>query len=117
MNILIYGSKSDQQILVQCMSTLASTAFRTIHYSQTDDYDKFLEYLKVKDYEMVFIMMDNAAGMEGVVAAQDMQPYKPVIWFSNDKNFVAQSYRLGVTYFAVKPISEKILNLAIARCQ
>ena len=36
---------------------------------------------------------------------------------ANDKNFVAQSYRLGVDYFAVKPIEEKTVKLALDRCK
>lgn len=117
MNVLIYGNATDKELLVQHMKSQACMAFRLINYSQTEDYDTFLKLLKSEIYELVFIMMDNAAGMEGVMAVQNLHPDTPVIWFSNDKNFVAQSYRLGVNYFAVKPINEKIISLAIARCQ
>lgn len=117
MNVLIYGNATDKELLVQHMKSQACMAFRLINYSYTDDYDTFLKLLRSAEYEMVFVMMDNAAGMEGVIAVQNLHPYTPVIWFSNDKNFVAQSYRLGVTYFAVKPIDEKILKLALGRCQ
>jgi len=92
-------------------------AFRKIDYLHTDNYDRFLDMLSSKEYEMVFVMMDNAVGMEGVIAVQNLRPNTPIIWFSNDKNFVAQSYRLGVTYFSVKPIEEKIIKLALQRCQ
>ena len=107
----------EKELLIQYMKSEASMAFRIINYLHTDDYDTFLTMLRDTDYEMVFITVDNAAGMEGVIAVQNVQPQTPIIWFSNDKNFVAQSYRLGVTYFAVKPIDEKIVNLAIQRCQ
>lgn len=117
MNVLIYGNATDKESLTQHMKSQACMAFRKIDYSDTDDYDTFLELLNSKEYEKVFIMMDNAAGMEGVIAVQNLHPDTPVIWFSNDKNFVAQSYRLGVNYFAVKPIDEKILSLALKRCQ
>lgn len=117
MNVLIYGNARDKELLIQHMKSQACMAFRKIDYSDTDDYDTFLELLNSKKYEKVFIMMDNAAGMEGVIAVQNLHPDTPIIWFSNDKNFVAQSYRLGVNYFAVKPINEKILNLALKRCQ
>ena len=117
MKILIYGTDSDAKMLKQHMGALSCTAFRIIDYLQTEEYEIFLDKLRSVECDMIFSMMDNAAGMEGVVAAQNVWPDKPIIWFSNDKNFVAQSYRLGVTYFAVKPISERVLNLAIARCQ
>ena len=117
MNVLIYGNATDKELLIQHMKSQACMAFRLINYSQTDNYDTFLEMLNSKRYEMIFVMMDNAAGMEGVIAVQNLHPETPVIWFSNDKNFVAQSYRLGVNYFATKPINEKILGLALGRCQ
>ena len=40
----------------------------------------------------------------------------PVLWFSNDNGFGAQSYRLGCAYFHKKPVSPQILSAAIARC-
>ena len=117
MNVLIYGNTTDKEILVQHMKSLACMAFRKINYFHADDYDTFLNLLKETNYDKVFVMADDAAGMEGVIAAQELHPEMPVIWFSNDKNFVAQSYRLGVKYFAVKPINEKVINLALQRCQ
>jgi len=116
-NILIYGNTSDKELLIQHMKSQACMAFRKIDYLHTDNYDRFLDMLSSKEYEMVFVMMDNAVGMEGVIAVQNLRPNTPIIWFSNDKNFVAQSYRLGVTYFSVKPIEEKIIKLALQRCQ
>lgn len=117
MNILIYGSEREKEILIQHMKSRASMAFRLLCFSQTDDYDEFLELMQNKKQDLIFVTKDNAAGMEGVIAAKNVNPHIPVIWFSNDKNFVAQSYRLGVTYFSVKPIEEKIMNLALERCQ
>ena len=117
MNILIYGSEREKEILIQHMKSQASLAFRLLHFSQTEDYDDFLELMQNNKYDLIFVTMDNAAGMEGVIAVKNVHPHIPVVWFSNDKNFVAQSYRLGVTYFSVKPMEEKIISLALERCQ
>ena len=117
MNILIYGTTREKELLVQHMKSQACMAFRLVTYSHADDYDSYLAMLRKHSYDMVFVMADNAVGMEGVIAVQNVQPETPIVWFSNDKNFVAQSYRLGVNYFAVKPIDEKILSLALKRCQ
>ena len=117
MNVLIFGNTADKEIVVQHMKSNACMAFRKIIYSQTDDYDILLQLLGENLYDMAFIMADSAAGMEGVIAVQNISSSTPIVWFSNDKNFVAQSYRLGVDYFAIKPINEKTMNLAIARCQ
>lgn len=117
MNVLIYGNAREKELLIQHMKSQASMAFRLVDYSHAEDYDSYLAMLRQQTYDMVFVMSDNAAGMEGVIAVQNIQPDTSIIWFSNDKNFVAQSYRLGVSYFAVKPIDEKIVSLALMRCQ
>lgn len=116
MNVLIYGNEREKELLIQHMKSEASTAFRIIDFSHAKDYDSYLALLRETEQDMVFVLADNAEGMEGVIAAQNVQPDAPIIWFSNDKNFVAQSYRLGVSYFAVKPIDEKTVGLAVKRC-
>lgn len=117
MNVLVYGVEKDKKQIADYMKNQANMAFRLIEYEQTDDYDIFLELLEKREHDIIIVMMDNAAGMEGTRAAKELKPHTPVIWFSNDKNFVAQSYRLGVTYFSVKPVEEKIFGLALQRCQ
>lgn len=117
MNILIYGSIREKELLIQHMKSHACMAFRKITYLQTEDYDEFLQMMKTYECEMVFVTRDNADGMEGVIAAQNLQPQVPIIWISNDKSFGAQSYRLGVAYFGVKPIDKKVVETALKRCQ
>ena len=117
MNILIYGSVQDNELLVQLIKSQASMAFRMVRYSHAEDYDMYINMLRNGEFDIVFVMTDNAAGMEGVIAVQNVQPDVPIVWFSNDQDFVAQSYRLGVAYFTVKPINEKVVNLALTRCQ
>ena len=60
--------------------------------------------------------MDGADGMEGVIAAKNVCGEVPVLCFSNDGGFGAQSYRLGCAYFHKKPVSAQILSAAIAKC-
>ena len=117
MDVLIYGNSTEKEILIQHLKTEACTAFRKIRYSHAEDYDFYLKKLRERYYDIVFILADNAVGMEGVIAAQTVHPENPIVWFSNDKNFVAQSYRLGVTYFAVKPVEKKAVTLALKRCR
>ena len=117
MNVLIYGNTREKELIIQHMKSQACMAFRLLHFTQTEDYDEFVDRLQNSDHDIIFVTMDNAAGMEGVIAVKNLYPHTPVVWFSNDKHFVAQSYRLGVNYFSIKPIDERIMNLALARCQ
>lgn len=117
MDILIYGNAREKELLIQHMKSESCMAFRLVQYSHAEDYDAYLKKLRMRKHDLIFVMADNAAGMEGVIAAQNVQPESSIIWFSNDKNFVAQSYRLGVAYFAVKPVDEKTVSLALRRSQ
>jgi len=117
MNVLIYGTTQEKELIIQHMKSEACMAFRLLHFTQTEDYDEFVGNLQRGEPDLIFVTKDNAAGMEGVIAVKNLYPDTPVVWFSNDKNFVAQSYRLGVNYFSVKPIDEKMMNLAMTRCQ
>ena len=117
MDVLIYGNAREKELLIQHLKSEACMAFRMVRYSHAEDYDTYLKKLRSHEHDIVFVMADNAAGMEGVIAVQNVHPDTPIVWFSNDKNFVAQSYRLGVNYFSVKPIDEKMMNLAMTRCQ
>ena len=116
MDVLIYGNAREKELLIQHMKSEACIAFRMVRYSHAEDYDEYLRKLRGRVYSIIVVLADNAAGMEGVIAAQNVQPDIPIAWFSNDKNFVAQSYRLGVAYFAVKPINEKTVSLALKKC-
>ncbi len=117
MDILIYGNTEEKETLIRYLKLESSMAFRAVQYSHAEDYDTYVKKIREKKYDIIFVMADNAAGMEGVIAVQNVQPDIPIVWFSNDKNFVAQSYRLGVVYFSVKPIDEKTVSLALKRCQ
>lgn len=117
MKILVYGNTDDQRLITQCIRSQVNMAFRRLEFTQTENYDRFLTLLEDNDYDLLFVAMDSAAGMEGVIAVKNLKPKLPVIWISNDKNFVAQSYRLGVSYFSVKPIEEKNMRLALQKCQ
>lgn len=117
MNVLIYGNTREKDLIIQHMKSQACMAFRLLHFTQTEDYDEFVDHLQKGVPDLIYVTMDNAAGMEGVIAVKNLHPHTPIVWFSNDKNFVAQSYRLGVSYFSVKPIDGKMMNLAIERCQ
>lgn len=67
--------------------------------------------------DMVFIVMKNAAGMEGVIAVKKINHQMPVAWFSNDRDFAPQAYRLNTEYFSTFPICAEKVAVALKRCQ
>lgn len=110
MNILVFGTENDADSFVDLMDYNEHFVFRKKNYTKTSDYDEFLKKLNDKQ-DVVFILANGAKGMESVIATKDLCPKIPIIWFSNDKDFGAQSYRLGTDYFATKPVTNEHLTL------
>lgn len=81
------------------------------------DYDLLQRCLIEQEYDIIIITADGANGMEACIAARKMCPNTPLIWLSNDRDFAAQSYRLGCTYFAARPVAQYKLLHALERCQ
>jgi len=65
MNVLIYGNEREKELLVQHMKSQANMAFRLVNYSHAEDYDTYLAMLREQEYNTVFVIADNAQGMEG----------------------------------------------------
>ena len=116
MKIILYGTESDKSQLANTLGKLPLFGYRNIEIKDFSDYDNFVAELGNAPPECVVVTMNGAGGMEGVIAAKDMLGNVPVIWFSDDNAFGAQSYRLGCAYFHKKPVSPEILSAAIAKC-
>ncbi len=109
-NIIIYGNHEESSALI------SYTEFSQKHiFKHTDVYDTFLSYLSENAPQAVFILIDGATGMEGVIAVRNFYPQCPVAWISNDKGFGIQSYRLGCAFFAEKPLTKKKVAIALER--
>lgn len=113
MNLCIYGTKSDQQIVFELIQSIPEYTYRKILYTMSSDYDDFLCKLERSCYDIIFVISQNASGMEGVIAARKIRPNVPVVWCSDDYNFGAQSYRLGCAYFTGKPLTKEIIATAL----
>jgi two-component SAPR family response regulator len=109
-NIIIYGNYEESSTLISYAEFSPKHIFR-----HTDVYDTFLSYLYENAPQAVFILIDGATGMEGVIAVRNFHPQCPVVWISNDKGFGIQSYRLGCAFFAEKPLTKKKIEIAFER--
>lgn len=116
MRSAVYGTKTDREELLRLLSALPEQCYRKIRVTVYSDHDSFIAGLRESPPDIVMVMMDGADGMEGVIAARNICGDVPVLWFSDDGGFGAQSYRLGCAYFHQKPVSPQILSAAIAKC-
>lgn len=117
MKLVLYGTKADKKMLAEQISTLPICLYRNIRITDYSDYDSFIIGLKESPPDCIVVMMDGADGMEGVIAAKNICKNVPVMWFSDDNGFGAQSYRLGCAYFHKKPVSPQVLSAAISKCE
>ena len=116
MRLLIFGEPNGEDAL-HALFEGSPLAFRKIECSFSPSYEEYLAALRDNPPDAVLVTAEGAAGMEGVKAAHSLAEDIPVIWFSEDKAFGAESYRLNCRYFGAKPITESQLASALERCQ
>ncbi len=80
------------------------------------NYDDFIVNLPRSICNTVIIAHKGALGMQGARAARILLHRVPVIWFSDDSDFVEESYKIGCNYFSAEPLTEELLNSALNRC-
>lgn len=115
MRILIYGTKEDCVSCISCLDDVAQLQYRHVEYARSNDYDEFVKALTEADnvIDLTVIISDGAEGMEAVMASKRSRPDVPAVWISDDANFAIQSYRMGCTFFGVRPVNKEMMADAI----
>ena len=116
MELILYGTESDKNDLLQTLSASPECRYRSTRISDYPDYDSFIAGLGESPPDGIVVAAGGADGMEGVIAARNVWKNVPILWFSDDGGFGAQSYRLDCTYFHQKPLSPQILSAALEKC-
>lgn len=109
MHIAIYGPKHDHQHCLNCFDQVPELSYRRMDFTHWDNYDAMIGQYPQQKMHMLIVTADGAEGMEAVIAAKAISPETPVMWLTDDAHFGAQSYRLGCSYFAIKPITPQII--------
>ena len=115
MRICFYGTIAQFGIFHSHLETLPQFSRRFSQFELYTDYDGLVDGLRQNRFDLAFVTLDNAYGMEGVIAIRNCLPNVPVIWFSNDEDFGSQAYRLHTDFFHSKPITPMILEMALNR--
>ncbi|MEE0265488.1 MAG: hypothetical protein UD936_07675 [Acutalibacteraceae bacterium] len=105
MKVLLFGSEAECDLIIEVLK--CSSIAKRLEYSQTDNSDELLNKLKSINPDMVIVSSDGAFGMERIIATRKLCPDTMLLWFSNDKDFGAQAYRLNCDYFSVKPVTKQ----------
>lgn len=68
-----------------------------------------------KQYDIAIVMEDEARGMNDCMVIREHDRDIPIIWISDQEEFRAQSVRMHVNRFFVKPISPKQLTIEVMK--
>lgn len=115
MKTLLFGEPQECEAAAQ-MLAIASADPGTLEYRHTADLEEFEQALATWMPTLVIVLADGAAGMESVYRSRQRRPNLPVFWFSDDREFGMQSYRLECAYFSTKPATADKIASALKRC-
>lgn len=113
---LMFGDEQECRAaaeMLRTMEPLSGCQHSLCHASELEAYEKALV-----DWNptLLIVLAEGAEGMECVYRSRERRPLLPVFWFSDDRAFSMQSYRMNCAYFSTKPISKEKLSNAFHRC-
>lgn len=115
METVIFGTEQDCRELLDAIRAIPENRRPNLKCTCLNDYDDLRRELAEKRYKLLIVTADGARGMEACLGARKIRPRIPLFWFSNDRAFGPQSYRMDCTYFAAKPVPEHRLCSAFER--
>lgn len=113
---LLFGEQEECRAISETLEAWAQASGRTHESFHLDDLEELEKSLTTWQPSLLVVLADGAEGMECVVRSTERQPLLPVFWFSDDRNFCIQSYRLNCAYFSSKPATPEKVGHAFQRC-
>lgn len=114
---LLFGVPHECTAVGQTLDNLDEFAQGLHEYRHVNDIEEFEEVLVNWMPSLIIVLADGATGMESVYRSRQRRPSLPVFWFSDDREFGMQSYRLDCAYFSTKPVTAEKIAHAIKRCE
>ena len=115
MKAVIYSNRNDHAELMSIICKMPEWCPPHCEFIHLDDYDDLRRSLAADRPDFIIVYFDGAHGMEACIGIKKITPSTPLIWFSNDRGFGPQSYRLDCTFFGIKPASEERLQSAFQK--
>ncbi len=112
MRLLLCG---DRQECENVYETIKALVFQSIETTIVDDYESIHRAIVDSGADAALVLENGAGGMEAVYRIRESGFDIPVFWFSDDRDFAVQSYRLGCAYFSTKPVTAEKFMKAFAR--
>ncbi len=116
LKLTVFTHREEAAEFKELINSLSDSREISLECNYYDNYDDFIRGFPRDESQAVIVARRGADGMECARNARLMCPHIPLIWFSNDKAFGIESYRLGCAFFSAEPITEKTLKTALLRC-
>lgn len=114
---LMYGSEEECSTAAEMIKSLPDLAGYECEHLWVYDLEEYEKALVDFAPTLLVVLADGAEGMECVYRTKERRPSLPVFWFSDDKDFAVQSYRLNCAYFSIKPPTVDTMENAVRRCR
>lgn len=116
MRTLLFGNAQECQATSETVKALDLLSKYSHESCCVDDLEELYKVLVDWEPSLLIVLADGVEGMEAVYCSRERRPGLPVFWFSDDRGFGMQSYRLNCAYFSTKPVTPDKLAHAIFRC-
>ena len=114
---LLFGMPGECTAVGEALCSMSVLSEDVHEYRHVNDLEEFEKALAVWMPSLVIVLADGAAGMESVYRSRQRRPCLPVFWFSDDREFGMQAYRLDCAYFSAKPVTPEKISSALRRCE
>jgi DNA-binding LytR/AlgR family response regulator len=115
MKVLLFGCPQECEAVAKLLADMRGGT-EIVDYEHTQDLEQFDRHLATWMPTLVIVLADGAAGLESAYRSRQRRPNLPVFWFSDDREFGMQSYRLECAYFSTKPADQEKIGSALKRC-
>ncbi|MBE6974978.1 MAG: response regulator [Ruminococcaceae bacterium] len=115
MKVLLFGSPGECENVAKLLADQRNGQGE-VAYEHTADLERFEQFMVTWMPSLIIVLADGASGLESVYRSRSRRPNLPVFWFSDDREFGMQSYRLDCAYFSTKPATREKINSALKRC-
>lgn len=98
LKVLLYGTSEDKELLTECQ-------YEETYFSEIQAFESLEDYTKALDdssFDIIVCMKDRQRGVEGLKAAYEKCPDKPLMWFPETAEEAAASYRYGCVFAQLK---------------
>lgn len=116
MRFALYGKKEECRQLGDMLESMGKMNCQETTFVHWEVYDDFIHQYMSTSADVLIVMADGGEGLEALNAGYNLAPAIPRVWFVSDNSLGPQAVRMGVAFFAPKPVSIEIMEQALHHC-